>query len=345
MHVIIGALLAVFISASVLLLVRGIALKVRRQRDQEQLAELRRRAVNALGTQGPIPPALAGAPRRLQRALVLQLSRTVGGAEQRSVRRLAHALGLTTHALRQCRSRAWWKRLAGARLLTAIRSDAVIVLQLLDDPHPLVRAQALEWAGLREDPEVLSRVATLLNDESPACRFAAKDTLLRAQHAAIPSIRLYLETGNAIRGVAEALEVVPGIAVPELAPAVERHLTSEDPAIRTRAVLARAAIGGNHTSDTLRPLLNDPAPEVRAAVAEGLGMLHDVHLAADLMKLLHDSVWEVRQRAALALRALGAPGELLLRAAARGEDRHASDIARQTLDAPAMLTNYPVILK
>jgi hypothetical protein len=42
----------------------------------------------------------------------------------------------------------------------------------------------------------------------------------------------------------------------------------------------------------------------------------------------------VRSQSALALRRLGAPGELMLRRALDDADRFAADIARQVLDAP-----------
>jgi hypothetical protein len=44
--------------------------------------------------------------------------------------------------------------------------------------------------------------------------------------------------------------------------------------------------------------------------------------------------WLVRRNAALALRSLGAAGELLLGRALREADRFAREIARQTLDLP-----------
>lgn len=343
MRVLVISVVSVFAFATLLLLTRGVVLKWRNRLDQAKLDELRRRAVEILGTTEAIPPELKLAPRRIQRTIIFQLARSVAGAEQKNVQFLADELGLSAHALRQCRSRAWWKRLAGARLLTAIRSDSTVLSQLLDDPHPLVRAQALEWAGSRDNQPLLWHVATLLNDNSTACRFAAKDTLLRAQYTAVAPVRLYLETGSG-PGIAEALEIVAGIPVPELAPAVEPYLHVEDAAIRTRAALARAAIGGSTAANSIRPLLADPSPGVRAAAASGLGTLHDVSAAGQLVKLMRDPVWEVRQHAGLALRALGAPGELLLRATLHSDDRFASDAARRALDAPAVPANYPSIV-
>ena len=65
-----------------------------------------------------------------------------------------------------------------------------------------------------------------------------------------------------------------------------------------------------------------------------LGRIGHWPAAPALAKRLQDPAWLVRRNAALALRSLGAPGELLLGRALREDDRFARDIARQTLDLP-----------
>jgi len=50
--------------------------------------------------------------------------------------------------------------------------------------------------------------------------------------------------------------------------------------------------------------------------------------------LLRDQAWVVRREAALALRAMGAPGTLLLRRALTSDDRFAADMAKQVLGLP-----------
>jgi hypothetical protein len=60
--------------------------------------------------------------------------------------------------------------------------------------------------------------------------------------------------------------------------------------------------------------------------------------AAQVAVGLQDSTWRVRRDAALALRALGAPGALFLRRALKGNDPFAADMSQQVLDLPAAAT-------
>jgi hypothetical protein len=69
-----------------------------------------------------------------------------------------------------------------------------------------------------------------------------------------------------------------------------------------------------------------------ACPARALGRIEHWPSAPRLGALLSDGVWEVRSAAGLALRALGAPGELVLRRVAREGDGVARDVALQALD-------------
>jgi HEAT repeat protein len=92
--------------------------------------------------------------------------------------------------------------------------------------------------------------------------------------------------------------------------------------------------GVEQSTEVLLQMLSDGAPVVRAAAAQGLGRLGYWPAVQALRLALADSAWLVRQSAALALRSLGAPGLLLLRAALEDPDRFARDMAGQVLDQP-----------
>ncbi|MCW3016357.1 MAG: rane protein of unknown function, partial [Solirubrobacterales bacterium] len=78
--------------------------------------------------------------------------------------------------------------------------------------------------------------------------------------------------------------------------------------------------------------LADADAGVRAAAARSLGAAGHWTAAGKLRRALGDPAWEVRRAAGLALRALGAPGEVLLRQALSDEDRFARDMARLVLE-------------
>jgi HEAT repeat protein len=86
--------------------------------------------------------------------------------------------------------------------------------------------------------------------------------------------------------------------------------------------------------EVLMELLGDEDAGVRASAAEALGKLGHWPAAPSVARLLRDPAWRVRREAGLALRALGSPGQLLLRRSLADEDRFAAEMSRQILDLP-----------
>jgi HEAT repeat protein len=128
------------------------------------------------------------------------------------------------------------------------------------------------------------------------------------------------------------------LAAPPFLPAGIRFSSSSEPALRARAANLLGAIGDPSTTPELIQMLSDLHPDVRAAAARGLGRMRHWPAAVELAKSLCDSAWLVRRESALALRAVGAPGVLLLRRALKGSDAFAADMARLTLDLPPTAT-------
>jgi HEAT repeat protein len=111
---------------------------------------------------------------------------------------------------------------------------------------------------------------------------------------------------------------------------------SEDPIASARALAAEllGALGGAESAARLEALLHDENAAARAAAATAVATLAHWRAAPALAALLRDPAWDVRRAAGLALRALGAPGAILLRRAKDDADPFASDMARQVLDLP-----------
>lgn len=261
-----------------------------------------------------------------------------GGRERLTV--LAGELGLLAWAERRCASRRWSRRLRGLRLLTVVGGGDDWVPILLSDANREVRAAAATWSADHPDPQSVGRLLGLLGDGEPLVRFMAKNALLRIGRASVGPLayRLSRVSGRELEG---ALEVAIGLAEPRLAtPALP--LASDDSArVRALAATLTAAVGGAHAVATVEGLLGDPAPEVRAAAVEGLGKLGHWPSGPAIALALRDPAWEVRRQAALALRALGAPGLVLLRRTLMDEDRYARDMARQVLDLPGAPSKAP----
>jgi len=270
-------------------------------------------------------------PARLRLRAVARTATLLHGEGRHRLTALAEKAGITARAKRWCAARRWSRRLYGARVLTLLGGGERILPELLDDPRPEVRAQAIAWVGHNPEPLLVARLVAMLGEAGGVCRFTLMDALVRAGEASIAP--LARELGSASGRRAQALLAIgagtptPRLLAPGLALCTDAHP-------RTRALAAQlvAGIGGGAAATALMALLDDPAPEPRAAAACGLGALGHWPAAAPLAARLRDPAWIVRRDSALALRGLGAPGILLLRRALRDDDAFARDIARQTLD-------------
>ena len=281
---------------------------------------------------------LGSLPLGMQIRLFAELAAGLSGERRQRLAAIAVELDLSAPAEARCRSRRWWKRLHGARLVTLVGNGEGVIPAMFGDGHPLVRAQAAEWAADHPSPAVAAELIALLTDSSGLCRFTAQDSLLRIGEVAIDPLveRLSSLTG---RHVATALPVAAALADPRfLGPALSL-CRDRSPQVRSLAATVVASVGGGRAVIVLTELLSDSAPEVRAAAARSLGRLVHWPATFSLAPLLHDTNWTVRRDAALALRALDAPGILALRRTISDGDHLASDIARQALDLPDVSTS------
>jgi HEAT repeat protein len=280
---------------------------------------------------------LDGLSRAERLRLLGDIGPTLGGAQRVELRELGRRAGLLDRASRDCRSRRWKRRLRGARVFTLLGSGSEVMPRLLEDSRPEVRSEAAVWAADHPDATVVGRLLQLLGDEATLCRFAVKDSLLRLGPAAISPLSSFLSTASGDQAVA-GLEVARDLRDPGLAETAYGMLHSDRAAIRCRAAEVVAGAGGDRSARALIAAIDDPAPEVRAAAADGLGWGHHWMAAGPLAGALRDDSWDVRRAAGLALRRLGPAGELMLRRMENDEDAFAGDMARLMLELPGAPT-------
>jgi hypothetical protein len=291
-----------------------------------------------LAVLGEAPPDRAVATLRLLPldrglAVLLELATSVGGAGLERLRQIAEAAGVCARARGWCRSRRWWRRLRGLRLLAQLGADRAALPRFLDDPHPAVRAAAADAVAPPVPPQVVARLLTMLDDPDTLCRFSATAALLRAGRGGATGVCDYLDADRVPQPVA-ALAVAVTLADPRFVRPALRHSTAADPAVRRGATALLARTGGDPVTARLTQLLGDPDAGVRAAAAEALGELGHWPAAAVLADALRDPAWDVRCAAAVTLRRLGPPGRLYLRRSTGSADPFAADIARQVLALP-----------
>ena len=299
-----------------------------------KLARAQATIIEMLGASQLVPreiKSLRGLSQQLQIKLISDIAPNLSGEHRKWLAAVAEDLGLAAHARAGCRSKRWWKRLEGARLLTMLGADEDVLAALLKDRHPEVRAQATEWSADHPTLGVTTSLIALLEDPKGLPPFAIRDALLRMGTTVVESLAEYIASHSG-RRVEEALEVAAGLADHRfMEPALS---LSRDESPRVRATVARlmGALGGNLAVETLVSLLEDREPQVRAAAARATGELGYWPSAGTLAGLLQDPNWEVRRETGVALRALGAPGNLLLRCSLSDPNPDAVEMARLVLD-------------
>lgn len=283
---------------------------------------------------------LAGAPDRpalprlpLDKAIeaVADATRSVDDVGRARLAELPAYVALAERSVRWCTSARWPRRLKGVRLLVILGAGHTTVPPLLDDPRPEVRSAAAAWAANHPSPQVITRLVRMLSDEALACRLAAQGTLIRMGRHAVPAIISHLAE-EVPAALATALLVASRVHDSALAGPALVHRNHGDPAVRAAVAQVVASGGGTGGVEGLEGFLADPAAEVRATAAAGLGALGHWPSSPLLADRLGDPAWEVRRAAGLALDRLGGPGQLYLQRALHSTDRFARDMARQVLD-------------
>jgi HEAT repeat protein len=206
--------------------------------------------------------------------------------------------------------------------------------RLLHDRHPIIQAQAAEWAGDHPHPHVIEALLRLLEDDRTISRYAVEDSLSRLGSCAVAPLAAFIASHHG-RTVVPALRAAARLADNRLQEATIARCHDGDPEVRALAADVLGVLGGTGTLSLLVDLLHDPAEEVRAAACRSLGRLMHWSSAPTVATLLRDPAWTVRREAGMALRSFGGPGILLLRRMRRDEDAFAADMARQVLDLPA----------
>lgn len=295
-----------------------------------QLSLARRALVIASAEAGPTElQEVEELPFGIRVQSLIYLARAVTGPELRRVRAIAEQLGVVQAAQRMVTSRRWWKRLYGARILTMLGPESVQLMRLFHDSHPLVRAQAAEWVTTRYDAERIRELVNMVYDEVAFCRFSATDALLRIGTPAVPALLERLEQVDDITA-SPLLEITAGIGNPAVLGVGLRFTQSNEPQVRAGAARVLGTIGGAKSIAALTRLLSDDNSRVRAVATTELGRLEAWKEAPRIAEVMqHDEEWSVRRAAAHALRATGAPGELLLRKFERSSNQVLAALARE----------------
>jgi hypothetical protein len=343
----------VLVLGGVLLSVVGLRLR-RRRGEARRRGSVARAEAAVLGLlAGELTEAEAALRlRRLPRGDLCEIleryAGALGGESRASLQGVYGALGLQRHALGLLRSRLWWRRLEGVRLLAAMGGDAgqgELVARLWDRSGE-VRLAAARAVARRQALEALPTLLEALSSASRLSRRQVAEALVEFGASAWPALREALRTppqgAGGLRLHATMLEVLALSGDWQAAGVIEAALS--DPEVELRAAGFKAAIllHLNLSAERLRAGLRDPRWEVRALAARACGHAGQEALVQDLGVALSQEEWWVRFNAARALARLGGAGRRELeRVAYQSVDGYARDAALQVLtEDPAYAELY-----
>lgn len=199
----------------------------------------------------------------------------------------------------------------------AIRGDSVDFVESMkirsirENPPVLAKPAALapsvraKGGGTRllELPEgaaaITAQVLPLLDryrETAPENRYAVMSQIISIEGGIAPLLTCLLETADEeVRSIlVEALTILKDR---KSLPLLVKLLAAEDPGLRAQATALIGGLGPSGSSDSIRALLKDPSPTVRAAAATALQLMDDENALGDVISLCADEDRVTRGRA------------------------------------------------
>lgn len=329
--------MVVLVAAVAAIFIHAFALARQKRVHLPRLARARAELARVLDDGGAVRLSsnLDALDSKLARRLLLEIAPSLGGVQRARLGLVAEKMGVAGTSRRWMTSRWWWRRLEGAHLLSLLVNDDPALPALMDDPHPTVRAQAIEWAGGHiarharstgsNSPMVVTKLVERLGDSSNLCRYAARDSVTRA--GGVTSAAIAARLSGSGPNLVRFLEVAASRPDPQFGASALTLTKNHDPAVRACAARLLGMLGSEAGVSALEPMVADEFADVRAAAAFALGRIGHWPSAVAVANLLADTQWEVRKAAGEALLAMGPPGILVLRRRASETHTDASDLA------------------
>ena len=230
-------------------------------------------------------------------------------------------LGLVDKYVTRLRTATQWRERAFAAELLGRVGNAKAVPALLDT----VAATRTEDADVREialralarigDPRAVAPLVEALKHSEVWLVPRIADILTRHGALSVDPMIAFLEDPARHSARAWAASILGEVGAARAFPALVRALADLDDEVRAKSASALGRIGdGRAVGYLLDHLLSDPAPFVRARIAQALGQFDEPEVVERLVRALGDPAWWVRMRSVEALEQVGeqAEGPLLL---------------------------------
>jgi len=243
--------------------------------------------------------------------------------------------------LRDTQNASWWRGTAVSTLgLLGGEDTADILLGMLSDAAPEIRAGAAEGLGRLGDRRAVEPLLKALHDNDPGVQARAARALGRLgdPRATEPLIELTLSDvidevsvrsaealarltdPSAIKGLVAALQdksektnerrrravrALGNLTGPQTLEPLAAAVKDQSVAVRKEAVKALSKLDDPRSADILMDALRDSSPYVRSASATALGQIRNPRAVEPLMAALADSDASVRSKVIKALGEIG----------------------------------------
>lgn len=225
-------------------------------------------------------------------------------------------LGLVDKYVTRLRTATKWRERAFAAELLGRVGNANAVPALLET----VAATRTEDADVREialralariaDPRAVPPLVEALKRSEVWLVPRIADILTRHGALAIDPMIAFLEDPGRHPARAWAASILGEVGAARAFPSLVHALNDLDDEVRAKSASALGRIGdGRAVGYLLDHLLSDPAPFVRARIAQALGQFDEPEVIERLVRALGDPAWWVRIRSVEALEQVGAEAE------------------------------------
>jgi HEAT repeat protein len=256
-------------------------------------------------------------------------------------------LGLVDKYVTRLRTATQWRERAFAAELLGRVGNANAVPALLET----VAATRTEDADVREialralarigDPRAVAPLVEALKRSEVWLVPRIADILTRHGALAVDPMIKFLEGPARHPARAWAASILGEVGAARAFPSLVHALNDLDDEVRAKSASALGRIGdGRAVGYLLDHLLSDPAPFVRARIAQALGQFDQPEVVERLVRALGDPAWWVRMRSVEALEQVGAQAEgplLLALDDADPEIRIRAAVALERLGVPARM--------
>ena len=274
---------------------------------------------------------------------LLQQSAQLKGMDKDHMTDVFQRLGFVQESIGALNSRDWWRRREAAVDLGNMHSQDAVqpLVSAVQDSNEDVRLAAVTSLGRLGAARGLGVLLDALEDGD------------RWTPAKI--LEILVSMGPEIES-----EILPGLAAAHSSMSRKLYVElcghlrilegvqplrsmANDPDIEVRAAVAQALgmIGHDAAAETLVGLLADQEGPVRAEAARALGNLGPVETVERLQKALDDHDWQVRRNAAVSLCRLGPTGKDLLQASSASGSPQAQQTAAHVIELDRL--GIPVI--